>query len=97
MPSTGTMYSYAYNHIRKEVILRIHIGTNQPIEIVMSAEGFFQDIEFVRKDKKLAHFIAEIKKMKDLPANYDFGPGGSEIRFNPEEWDNKMKEDSNEV
>ena len=95
MPTTGTMYSYAYNHARKEVILNVHIGTNQPISIVMSAEAFIQDIEFARKDKKLAHWLAEVKRRKDLPVN---APGATdEIQFNPEDWEGKMKEGPNEA
>ncbi|GAF94511.1 unnamed protein product, partial [marine sediment metagenome] len=50
-----------------------------------------QDLDFMAKDKVLAHFIAEVKKRKDLPIDYDFGPGGSEIKFN-QEWENKMGE-----
>jgi len=89
MPPTGTMYSYAYNHARKEIILRVHIGTNTPTEIVMSAEGFFSDLEFIRKDKKLAHFLSEVKKRKDLPVDYDFGEN-ADIKFDENEWDKRM-------
>jgi len=91
MPPTGTLYSYAYNHTRKEVIIKVHIGAMQPIEIVMSAEGFFQDIDFIRKDKKLAHWLTEVRKRKDLPIDHDFG-ANTEIKFNPDEWEGKMKE-----
>jgi len=93
MPQSGTMYNYAYNHARKEIIIMVHIGTNKPIEIVMSVEGFFSDIEFVKKDKKLAHWLSEVKKMKDLPVDYDFGPRGAAIKFDEEDWNKKMGED----
>ena len=88
MPPTGTSYSYAYNHTRKEIIIRMHVGTNQPFEIVMGAEAFIQDIDFVRKDKKLAHWLGEVRKRKDLPIGT---PGAdAEIDFNPGEWEDKM-------
>ena len=96
MPVVGTMYSYAYNHARKEIIIKAHIGSNQPVEIVMSAEGFFQDIDFVRKDKKLDHWISEVRKRKDLPADHNFG-ADAEIKFNSGEWESKMEEDSHET
>ena len=94
MALVGTVYSYGYNHARKEIIFKLQVGTMPEIQIVMSAEAFIQDLDFVRKDQRLAHFISEIKKRKDLPINYDFGAGGSEIKFNPEEWDKRMGKDA---
>jgi len=94
MPQVGTMYNYIYNHLRKEVVIVVHVGTNKPVEIVMSVEGFIADIEFVKKDKKLAHWLAEVKRRKDLPVSHDFG-AEADIKFG-EDW-NKLMEDNPET
>ena len=91
MALIGTQYSYGYNHKRKEVVLKIQIGTMAPIDIVISAEAFFQDIDFIAKDKKLVHFLAEVRRRKDLPTNHNFGDE-AEIKFDPDEWGKKMEE-----
>jgi len=96
MAETGTVYSYQYNHLRKEVILKFQVGSMPAMQIVMSVEAFFQDIDFIRKDKKLAHWLVEVRKRKELPVNYDFGVN-TEITFNPGEWEDKMKEDKDGV
>lgn len=93
MPLTGTQYNYGYNHQRKEIIITFQVGTMQPVQIVMSAEAFLQDLDFIRKDKKLAHFLAEVGKRKDLPVDHDFGAGGSEIKFDPKEWQERIERD----
>jgi len=86
----GTSYNYGYDHQRKEVVIHLQVGSTPPVEIIMSAEAFCFDIEFMTKDKKLKHFISEVKKRKDLPADHDFGAGGSEIKFNPDDWEGRM-------
>ncbi len=86
----GTQYGYGYNHKRKEVIIKLQIGAMPPVEIVMGAEAFCQDIDFISKDKRLAHFLGKVREMKDLPVDYDFGEGGGEIKFDPKDWDSKM-------
>ena len=86
----GTIYNYGYDHQRKEVVVNFRIGSSPPIEIIMSAEAFLFDLEFMANDQKLKHFISEVKKRKDLPVDYDFGVGGSEIKFDPKEWEGKM-------
>jgi len=93
MALAGTVYSYGYNHQRKEVFFRIQVGTMPMIEIVMGAEAFIQDLDFIKKDQKLAHFISEVRKRKELPANYDFG-AQAEIKFDADEWGKKMGEES---
>ena len=84
-------YSYRYNHKTKEVIAKVQIGFQPPVDIVMGAEAFTQDIEFMANDKKLAHFLSEVKRRKDLPTDYDFGKD-AEIKFDEGEWDQRMKE-----
>lgn len=89
---TGTSYRYGYNHKRKEVIISFQVGTTPPVELVIGVEAFFQDIDFIRGDRQLAHFLAEVRKRKELPSDHDFGPGGGEIKFNPDDWEGKMKD-----
>ncbi len=84
----GIRYSFTYIHARKEVVGTIQIGSMPPFEVVMSAEGFYQDITFISKDKGLAKLMAIVKERKDLPIDYDFGSGGS--GFNSKEWEGKM-------
>ena len=92
MPLNGTLYSYGYNHQRKEVIIKFQMGTSPPVEIVTGAEAFIQDLDFIKKDQKLAHFISEVRKRKELPVTFDFG-ASSEIKFNPEDWNKLMNDE----
>lgn len=89
MPS-GMRYNASYNHKRKEITFIIQIGTMPAQEIIMGAEAFLQDIEFIINDKKLAMFFAKVREIKDLPIDHDFGAGGGEIKFNPKDWEGKM-------
>jgi len=85
------VYNYQYQHKTKEVIVNLQIGFSSPLKAVLSAEAFIQDIEFMAKDPKLAHFLSEVKKSKDLPIDHDFG-ADSEIKFDPKDWEEKMGE-----
>ena len=89
MSLLGTIYGYGYNPKRKEVMFKLQIGSIPEIQIVMGAESFIPDLDFMAKDKKLVHFISEVRKRKDLPTDHKFEPGEEEIRWK-EEWDNKM-------
>ncbi len=89
MPS-GIAYRIDYLHKRKEVVIKFQVGSTPPIEIVMSAEGFLNDLEFIKNDKHLAHLLSIIKERKDLPIDHDFGPSGGDTKFDPREWEDKM-------
>ena len=86
----GTRYSYGYNHKRKEIVIQFQTGSNHPFEIVIGVQAFLDDIEFIRNDKQLAHFISFIMERKDLPSDHDFGPGGAD--FDKNKWDNMLGE-----
>ncbi len=88
-----TQYAYGYDHKRKEINFMLTIGSQAPVNFTMSAEAFLQDLVFMNKDPQLAHFLTEVKKRKDLPIDYDFGAGGSEIKFDPKEWEDRMKDE----
>lgn len=90
-----TQYSFGYDHKRKEVVFNLKIGSSPPVQFIMSAEAFIQDILFMNNDQQLAHFLGEVRKRKDLPVDYDFGAGGSEIRFDPKEWEDRMNDHQN--
>jgi len=87
----GIHYNVGYNHQRKEVIVIFKIGSMPPIEVVMGAESFCQDLAYISKDPNLAKFIADIRERKDLPVDHDFGAGGGGLKFDPKEWENKME------
>jgi len=87
----GTRYSYGYIHKRKEVFITIQTGSSPPIHIVMGVEAFLSDLDYMAKDKALTGFLAFVREKKDLPVDYDFGPGGGDFNFN--DWENKMKGD----
>jgi len=91
MPLNGTVYTYGYNHQRKEVFFRIQIGTSPVMEFAIGAEAFIYDLDFIRKDTKLSHFISEVRKRKELPTDFDFG-SEAEIKFDADEWGKKMRE-----
>ena len=84
-------YSYIYNHKTKEITCNFQVGSSQPVKIITGAESFIQDIDFIKNDPKLAHFLSVVRIRKDLPIDHDFGPGGDEIKFNPEDWEGKME------
>lgn len=88
----GMRYGIAYIHKRKEVVISLQVGSSLPIEIVMSAEGFCQDLDYIIADKKLAEIIEGIRNRKDLPADHDFGAGGGD--FNTKEWEDRMGDKS---
>ena len=84
-------YSYQYQHKTKEVIINIQFGISTPVKAIVSAEAFIQDIEFIKKDPKLAHFLQVVSKRKDMPVDHDFG-ADTEIKFDHKQWDNRMGE-----
>lgn len=84
--------SYGYNHKRKEVTFVLQVGSQAPVKFIMAAEAFIQDLESFSNDPQLAHYLAEVRRRKDLPIDYDFGAGGNEIKFEPKEWENKMED-----
>ncbi len=86
----GISYRIDYIHKRKEVVVRFQVGSMPPIMIVMGAEAFCQDIDYISKDKGLSALLSFIKERKDLPIDYDFGAEGGDKRFSPGEWENKM-------
>lgn len=87
----GIRYQVNYIHKRKEVLIRFQVGTMPPIEIVMGAEAFCQDIAYIINDKGLAKFFANVKASKDLPIDHNFGAGGGDIKFDQKEWEDKME------
>lgn len=90
----GIRYNFTYIHKRKEVVISFQVGTMPPMQIVMGAEAFSQDIDYISKDQRLVKFLAVVKVRKDLPIDHDFGPEGGEIRFDTKEWDDKMGDKS---
>ena len=84
----GMMYSIQYHHKRKDVTILLKVGSMPPIEFVMGAEAFCQDLDFIKNDKGLAGIIDGIRKRKDLPTDYDFGSGGSD--FDSRKWEGMM-------
>ena len=86
----GIRYNVLYIHARKEVVIDFQIGSMPPIHIVMSAEAFCQDLDFLTKNEGLAKYLAIVRERKDLPVDHDFGPGGGQMGFDPKGWDNKM-------
>ncbi len=82
-------YSYGYSHKTKEVVLQLTLG-GSTLKTQMSAEALIHDIAYISKDPKLAHFLSVVRERKDFPIDHDFGPGGEEIKFNPEDWEGKM-------
>jgi len=94
MMPIGIRYNFTYIHKRKEVVTTFQVGTMPPFVIVMGAEAFCQDIDFIGKDRNITNFVVNVKERKDLPIDHDFGASGGEIRFNPLEWEGKMGDDS---
>ena len=86
----GTRYSYTYLHKRKEIVIQFQVGTAPPVEIIMGAEAFIQDIDYMSKDENIPKFLAIVRERKDLPIDYDFGEGGKQGDFNSKEWEDKM-------
>lgn len=85
-------YNLIYSHKTKEIILTFQVGSSPQVKLIMGAEASIQDFDFLKKDPKLAHFLFEVRKRKDLPIDYDFGTN-AEIRFDPNDWEGKMKEE----
>jgi len=86
----GTRYNFTYIHARKEVVGFIQIGAQPPVEIVMGAEAFLQDITFISNDNGLKRLLQVIKERKDLPVDHDFGAGGG--GFDMKQWDQRMED-----
>ena len=84
----GIFYNLTYLHKRKEVVVNLKVGSMPPIEFVMGAEAFIQDLDYIRKDKAMAGMVEGIRQRKDLPIDHDFGAGGSD--FDKSKWDNMM-------
>jgi len=91
----GMRYHVGYFHKRKEVVVVLQVGSMPPVEFVMGAESFFQDIEFIRNDKALSKTMEHIRECKDLPADHDFGTGGGD--FDSRRWDNMMGDNKDEL
>lgn len=85
----GMRYHVHYSHKRKEVVVFLQVGAQSPVEFVMGAEAFIQDLEYIGKDKSLAKLIEHIRQRKDLPIDHDFGTGGAD--FDTRQWDNMME------
>ena len=85
----GIRYNIGYNHKRKEVMLILQIGSQPPVEFVMGAESFIQDLDFITHSEGLKKAIDVIRVRKDLPIDYDFGIDGSD--FDNRKWEEKME------
>ena len=88
-------YSYKYVHKTKEVVIQVSVGGGPPLNAIMSAEAFTQDMEFIKSDQKLAHFLSVVKERKDLPIDHNFGED-EDIKFDPEAWEKRLKEGDND-
>lgn len=86
----GIRYNVTYFHKRKEVVVEFQVGSMPPFHIVMAAEAFVQDFDFIKNDESLAKYILTIKERKDLPVDQDFGTQGGDKRFDPKQWEDKM-------
>lgn len=90
MPA-GIAYRVQYDHKRKEVTVIFRVGSMPVVEIIMGAEAFCQDFDYISRDQNLAKFIADIRERKDLPVDHDFGVSGGGLKFDPKEWEDKME------
>ena len=74
----GIFYNVQYNHKRKEVTVLFRVATRVTAGIVIGAEAFIQNFDFIRNDKNLAKLVEAIRERKDLPGDHDFGVAGGD-------------------